>query len=257
MDLEKIFQKHQIQPGTTKVLDIGCVQLTAKREKEGWHLETADNCPDDDIALDEGSAVADYFQTGKSNTLIIEPALPVKPMVFKGTGLNVLPGQKVTLFLKIPLTFQIYFSKVQPENLLREITYKRMSNTWFGEPDAGEPAFTLGSEYFLNFDEIVTGNFEAICPVTVKNTASENLNVQRLIIRDEFLSIFRNNNRMVTSHIVIEFKGKDIISSVDYQYSKLYHGEKPEMLAKPRNSSGKNMLKLNFHFLKTTNRTEI
>jgi len=178
-------------------------------------------------------------------------------MVFKGTGLNVLPSQKVTLFLKIPLTFQIYFSKVQPENLLREITYKRMSNTWFGEPDAGEPAFTLGSEYFLNFDEIPIGSFEAICPVTVKNTASENLSVQRLIIRDEFLSIYRNNNKMVTSHIVIEFKGKDIISSVDYQYSKQYNGEKSEILAKPRNSSGKNMLKLNFHFLKTTNRTEI
>jgi len=256
MDLDSILQKHQILPGTTKIIDIGCVQLSASRLKEGWHLVTTDNCPDDDIALTEDSAVADYFQTGKSNTLIIAPALPVKPMVFKGSGLNVLPGQKITIFVKIPLTFQIYFSKILPENLLREITYKRMSNTWFGEPDSGEPAFTLGSEYFLDFNDIKITGFEAICPLTVKNAATDNLVVQRLIIRDEFLTLFKNEDKMVTSHVLIEFKGTDIISSVDYQYSKQYNGEKQEILAKPRNNSGKSPLKLNFHFMKTIYRTE-
>lgn len=256
MDLESILQKHRIQPDTTKVINIGCVQLSATRTKEGWHLVTADNCPDDDIALDEASTISDYYQTGKSNSLIIAPALPVKPMVFKGSGLNVLPEQRVTIFVKIPLTFQIYFSKIQPENLLREITYKRMSNTWFGEPDSGEPAFTLGSEYFLNFDEIVITDFEAICPITVKNSATENLNVQRLIIRDENLTLYKNGNRMVTSTVHVEYKGTDIVSSVDYQYSKQYCGEKQEILAKPRNSSGRSPLKLNFHFIKTIYRTE-
>ena len=256
MDLDSILQKHQVQPGTTKVINIGCVRLEASRLKEGWHLETIDNCPNDDIALDEASTLKDYFQTGKSNSLVIAPALPVKPMVFKGSGLNVLPGQKITIFVKIPLTFQIYFSKVLPENLLREITYKRMSNTWFGEPDSGEPAYTLGSEYFLDFNEIGINDFEAICPVSVKNSANDNLNVQRVIIRDENLTLYKNNNQMVTSHVQIEYKGKDMISLVDYQYSKLFHGEKQEILAKPRNSASKNVLKLNFHFIKNIYRTE-
>ncbi len=256
MNLDSILQKHQILPGTTKIIDIGCVQLSATRLKEGWHLITTDNCPDDDIALDEESTLSDYFHTGKSNSLIIAPALPIKPLVFKGSGLNVLPGQRITLFLKIPLTFQIYFSKVQPENFLSEITYKRLSNTWFGDSDSGEPAFTLGSEYFLNFDEIKITDFEAICPVSVKNSTDENLSVQRLIIRDEFLTLFRNEDKMVTSHIIIEFHGKDSVSSVNYQYSKIYNGEKQEILAKPRNSSGKNLLKLNFHFIKNIYRFE-
>ena len=256
MDLDSILQKHQILPGTTKIIDIGCVQLSATRLKDGWHLVTTDNCPDDDIALTEDSALSDYFQTGKSNSLIIAPALPVKPMVFKGAGLNVLPEQKLTLFLKIPLTFQIYFSKIQPENLLREITYKRLSNTWFGDPDTGEPAFTLGSEYSLDFNNTKPEGFEAICPVSVKNMATENLSVQRLIIRDEFLTLYKNEDKIVSSHVQIEFKGKDHIGSVDYQYTKAYNGEKQEILAKPRNTSGKSHLKLNFHFMKTIYRTE-
>ena len=177
-------------------------------------------------------------------------------MVFKGTGLNVLPEQKITLFLKIPLTFQIYFSKIQPENLLKEIIYKRLSNTWFGDPDSGEPAFTLGSDYYLDFNEIEINGFEAICPVSVKNTAEENLSVQRLIIRDEFLTLYKNEDKIVTSQVHIEFRGKDTIGSVDYQYSKAFNGEKQEILAKPRNTSGKSHLKLNFHFMKTIYRTE-
>lgn len=256
MDLDSLLQKHQILPGTIKIIDIGCVQLSVSRLKEGWQLVTTDNCPDDDIALTEDSVLSDYFQTGKSNTLIIAPALPVKPMVFKGAGLNVLPDQKITLFLKIPLTFQIYFSKIQPENLLKEITYKRLSNTWFGDPDTGEPAFTLGSEYSFEFSKTKVEGFEAICPVSVKNSATENLSVQRLIIRDEFLSLYKNDDKIVTSQVLIEFRGKDIIGSVDYQYSKAYNGEKQEILAKPRNVSGKNLLNLNFHFMKTIYRTE-
>lgn len=256
MDLDSILQKHKILPGNTKIIDIGCVQLSAERKNEGWQLITTDNCPHDDIDLTSESTLSDYFQTGKSDTLIIAPALPAKPLVFKGTGLNVLPEQKLTFFLKIPLAFQIYFSKIRPENLLKEISYKRLSDTWFGEPDSGEPAYSLGSEFFLDIDEIVITDFEAICPVEVLNSSAENLNVQRLIIRDENVTLYKNEDKIVTSVVHVEFKGNDVASEVDYQYSKQYNGEKQEILAKPRNTSGKNLLKLNFHFIKNIYRSE-
>ncbi len=250
MDLDSILKKHKFQTDETKLIDIGCVNLSATRKAEGWYLVTTDNCPHDDIDLTPDSTLSDYFQTGSSNTLIIAPALPVKPLVFKGTGLNVLPNQKLTFFLKIPLAFQIYFAKIQAENLLSEITYKRLSDTWFGERDSGEPAFALGSEYFLDINEINITDLEAICPVVVHNSSSEILNVQRLIIRDENVTLYKNGDKIVTSVVNVEFKGNNIASEVDYNYSKLYNGEKQEILAKPRNTSGKNLLKLNFHFIK-------
>lgn len=256
MDLDSILKKHKILPGETKLIDIGCVQLSATRKNEGWHLTTTDNCPHDDIDLTTESTLSDYFQTGGSNTLIIAPALPAKPLVFKGTRMSVLPNQKLTFFLKIPLAFQIYFSKLQPENLLKEITYKRLSDTWFGEPDAGEPAFALGSEYFLEMDEIEITDLEAICPVVVHNVSSEILNVQRLIIRDEYVTLYKNANKIVTSVVNVEFRGNNVASEVDYNYSKLYNGEKQEIIAKPRNTSGKNLRKLNFHFIKNIYRSE-
>lgn len=255
MDISALLKKHQILPGNTEIFEIGCIQLTAKRENEGWHLVTNDNCPDDDIMLSDEATLSDYFQTGKSNSLIIAPALPAKPLVFKGSGLNVLPDQKITIFLKIPLAFQIYFSKIQPENLLREISYKRLSNTWFGEPDAGEPAFALGSEYFANIEEIVISDLEAICPVTIQNSSNSILNVQRLIVRTENITLYKNENKIITSHIFVEHKGNDIQGTVDYRYSKIYDGEKQEILAKPRNASG-SVLNINFHFIKNIYKSE-
>lgn len=256
MDLESILKKHKFQTGETKLIDIGCVQLSATRKTEGWHLITTDNCPHDDIDLTTDSTLSDYFQTGSSNTLIIAPALPAKPLVFKGTGLNVLPNQKLTFFLKIPLAFQIYFSKIQTENLLKEITYIRLSDTWFGEPDSGEPAFSLGSEYFLEMDEIEINDLEAICPIVVNNVSTEILNVQRLIIRDEYVALYKNADKIVTSVVNVEFKGNNVESEVGYNYSKQYNGEKQEIIAKPRNTSGKNLRKLNFHFIKNIYRNE-
>lgn len=256
MNLDSILKTHELKPGETRIINIGCVQLSAKRENEGWFLITTDNCPDDDILLSTESTLSDYFQTGNSSSLIIAPALPAKPMVFKGSGLNVLPGQTVTFFLKIPLSFQIYFSRIQPENLLKEISYKRLSDTWFGDPDSGEPAFALGSEYFLNFSDIEITGFEAICPVVVHNTSNANLDVQRLIIRDENVTLYKNNDKIITSVVRIEFKGNDIAGEVDYLYSKEYHGDKQEILAKPRNTSGKNLLNLSFHFIKNIYRNE-
>lgn len=178
MNIASILKKHQILPGQTEHFDIGCIRLSATRKMEGWHLLTSDNCPDDDVFLTSESSLDDYFQTGKSNSLIIVPAMPAKPLVFKGSGLFVLPGQKITIFLKIPLAFQVYFSKIQPENLLKEITYKRLSDTWFGEPDSGEPAFALGSEFYLNIDEIKITDLEAICPVIIENNSATILNLQ-------------------------------------------------------------------------------
>ena len=256
MNIASILKKHQILAGKTEHFDIGCIRLSATRKIEGWHLLTSDNCPDDDVFLTSESSVDDYFQTGKSNSLIIVPAMPAKPLVFKGSGLFVLPGQKITIFLKIPLAFQVYFSKIQPENLLKEITYKRLSDTWFGEPDSGEPAFALGSEFYLNIDEIKITDLEAICPVIIENNSATILNLQRLLIRDENVTLYKNNEKIVTSVVHVEFKGNDVASSVDYRYSKEYNGEKQEVLAKPRNNSGKGLLHMNFHFIRNIYKSE-
>lgn len=238
MNVKKPFGKQQILPGDNHIIELHNTTLSVIRGKEGWTFISADN--------EQG----EYHHTGKSNTLIIQPALPEKPVVFKGSRLIVAPKQKLTFFLKVPLKVQVYFSKTQPENLMKEIAVKRLSDTWFGETDNGEVAFALGNEYFLNTEEVNPSEFEAICPVTIFNNSPAPVEVERLIIRVENMGLYQNEEKMVTSVAAIEYKGKDVVSSAEYHYSKTYNGEKQELITKPRNTAGKNTLKINFHFIK-------
>ena len=248
MSSNEIFGKHQITPGNTKSFILGDTTFFLKREKEGWYILQTDNQQETEDKVDFSKA--EYFQTGKSNSIVISPSLPVKPMVFKGNQLKVSPKQKFTFVLKIPVTIQIYYSKNVEENLLKEIPYKRLSDTWFGEPDNGEAAFALGNEYYLDFESVKTSPFEVICPVSIFNNSPNTLEIQRQIIRVEHLSLYKNSDKIVTSMVQVEYKGQQVLSSADYHYSKTYDGEKQDILTKPRNTSGKNLLKINFHFIK-------
>jgi hypothetical protein len=251
-----IFGKHQMKPGESRLFSSEQFSLGARREKEGWVLLypeyfTAGETEKPDFEQGE------YFQTGKSNTLFIVPALPEKPLVFKGSKLHVSPGQKLTFFLKIPLTIQVYFSKIIPENLMKEFPTQRLSDTWFGEPYSGEPAFSIGSEFFMTVREAVPLPFESICPVTIHNNSPGVLEVERLIIRVENMALYQNKGNIITSLLLVEYRGKEVISSATYHYSKSFHGEQADQVTKPRSESTRNLLKINFHFIKNLYKQEL
>lgn len=249
MDEISVFGKHQIIPGEYKIFTLENFSLGVKREKDGWIL--LNPVPlSTDVEKQSDFTSGEYFQTGKSNTFHIAPALPQKPLVFKGSKLHLSSGQKLTFFLTIPLSVQVFFSKTQPENLIKEYSPVRLSDTWFGEVFSGEPAFSLGNIFFMSLKEIESSSLEAICPVNIFNNSPGVLEVQRLIIRVENLTLYRKAGNIITSSLLVEYKGKDIISSVSYHYSKVIHGEKAEILANPRSDASKSLLNINFHFIK-------
>lgn len=256
MKLNSIYIKHQVLPGNSKTIALENSSLEIKREKEGWFLYMPNENENKEASKQQNAFQGDYFQTGKSNSLIINPALQAKPLVFKGSNLMVAPQQKLTFFIKTPLILQVFYAKILPENLLKEYPSKRLSDTWFGEPDSGEPAFSIGNEFSLDFDAVETNAVEAVCPVTVYNNSATLLEIQRLIIRVENLALYQIEEKIITSLVKIEYKGKDINSSADIGLSKTFHGEKPHLIGKPRVTDLKNMLKLNFHFIRNIYKTE-
>jgi hypothetical protein len=255
MTEKPIFGKHQLVSGKHILLHTGDFYLGAKRENDGWLLLQFNDSEWNETKTPDFSQ-ADYYLSGKSNKLIISPALPYKPLVFKGARLHVSPGQRLNFYVKIPLTFQIYYSKTEPENLLKEFPVKRLSDTWFGEAFNGEPAFALDSEFFFSMEEIACSASEVICPISIFNNSPGLLEVERLIIRVENLALYRNEQKLISSQVVIEYKGKETISSASYRFSKYIHGEKAEMVTKPRATASKNLLKINFHFIKNLYKTE-
>jgi len=257
MEIESIFKKRTIQPGEAELIPVNEFVLGIKREKEGWFIKVFENCTDTKQINKDEISEGEYFQSGKSNSLVITPSLQHKPLVFKGNKMLIAPHQRLTFFLRIPLILQIYFSKIQNDNLIKEIPSRRLSDTWFGEPDDGVAAFAMGSEYQLSFTDIELSELETVCPVTVHNNWDQQLEIQRLIIKADNLTLYRNGSKIVSSVVKLEYKGQDTISSATYGTSKLYHGENPEIVAKARTDDTKSLLKANFHFIRNIyNRTE-
>ena len=244
MNIENILKRYQFETGEIKIISFGNLKIRLQREKNGWFIHSFE-----DNLEQETEEKGEYFHTGESNTLYLSPVLPEKPMVFKGSKLSVLPFEKLNFYLKIPLAVQIYQASKKPENLIKEIIHTRLSDTWFGEPDNGEIALNAGSDFFLSLTDIEPEEYEAICPIAVLNNADNILELQRLIIRVDNLSIYQKGTKNITSQVKLEYKGKDVLSSVSYGIAKNIHGDKPHLLAKPRNEQN-SALKINFHFIK-------
>ena len=102
-----------------------------------------------------------------------------------------MPDESANLYFRIPLTMQFYFQEVKDENKLFEIPLQRLSDTWFGEADNGEPAFSIGNNYDTEFSEVQCYlPWEAISPVEIINNTTGVFELQRLILRVEDFSLY-------------------------------------------------------------------
>jgi len=249
MSLNSIFKKYSLEPNELETIKFGKQTILLKHIEKGWYINVTDN-PDSSKAED-----GEFFQTGSSNSLVFSPALQEKPLVFKSNKISIFPGQSLTFYVKIPLVLQVYYSRKKDENLMREIPFKELTNTWFGEPDKGELAYSVGSEFSLSPEEAGLSVYEAVCPVRVHNSSKTMLEIERLILRVNHLTLYKNRDNLITDLIKIDYKSKESVSAAEYSYSKSIHGEKETVVTKPREINSLAQLKRNFHFIKNIYRS--
>jgi len=257
MNPQDFWNKYEFSPGQIQLFRAGNVEVSVKHISNGWLIrsrnvdepfkelmtEIVDDFTDDSEVL--------HFQTGKSHVLHVVPAFPNKSVVFRNNkNIKISAGQTASLFFRIPMTIQFYFQEVKDENWLFEVSMQRLSDTWFGEADNGEPAFSIGSNYDKTYDTVLPNAWEAMVPVEIINNTVNLLDLQRLILRVEDFSLYLRNNQLLSNHVSIEFKGQENAGSVNLTTRKELHGQKPVLIARPRGSETKNLLRKSFFFIK-------
>lgn len=257
MNPKDFWRKYNFTINQTLIFKAGFVEVFIKHIQNGWlvksritevaarnlSVEAVDDLADDQDVL--------HFYTGNSNELILVPALPDKAVVFRNNkNIKISAGESAGLFFRIPLVAQFYFQEVKDENRLVEIPLHRLSDTWFGEIDNGEPAYSIGSNYDQLLTEVQATSWEAISPVEIINNTASVLDLQRLILRVEDYNLYLKNRQILTSRANIEFKGQEQAGSVNVGEQAKIHGEAPVQLAKSRSSDSKNLLRRSFFFIK-------
>lgn len=257
MNPKNFWTKYTFAVNQTRHFKIGFTEVFIKHITNGWLIKskrTDAEHPElevDDISDFEDDQDVVHFHTGKSHDLIVVPALPVKSVVFRNNkNLKITAGEATNLFLRIPVNLQFYFHEVKEENRMLDLPTKILSDTWFGDIDGGEPAFSIGSNYDKSFGEVKAKDWEAILSVEIINNTTGILDLQRLILHVEEFHVFLKTKQLLTNYASIEFKGQEQAGSVNLSIRKEIHGEKPVQLAKPRNSDTHNLLRRSFFFIK-------
>lgn len=257
MNLQRFWKKYAFAVDQTLVFKAGYVEVFVKRIPNGWLVKkiTSEVAAENLVAEAATDLVDDqdvlHFYTGDSNELLLVPALPDKAVVFRNNkNIKITAGESASLFFRIPLTMQFYFQEVKDENCLFEIPLQRLSDTWFGEMDNGEPAYSIGSNYDNSFADVGATAWEAIASVEIINNTFGVLDLQRLILRVEEFSLYRKGDQILTNHITIEFKGQEQAGNVNISTREDIHGKNFELMARSRLSDSKKLLRRSFFFIK-------
>lgn len=252
-----IWGKHEGQDSQLLQLSGGYCQLAMKHFPGGWAISsTKASTPQDEmrISLSDTALMPEnpqIFQTGRSSNLFIQPALPAKPLVFRSAKtISIRQHQTMCVYLAVPLQIQLYYKSVDAENLLAEFETERLSDTWFGEPDAGTAAFSAGSRFGLQPGQLAMNQHEVMIPVTIQNNSTQLLDLQRVLVRVELMNLYQIGPSVVSDIAFIEFKGPDQSSHLSFGTDKNIHGNSPVLLAKARQASNRNLLGHSFHFIK-------
>jgi hypothetical protein len=257
MNLHNFWNKYEFSVNQTLLFKAGFLEVFVKHINNGWQIRSRNvNVPYPELQFEEVDGFDDEsdifsFQTGKSHELYVMPAMPNKAVVFRNNkNIRISAGESANLFFRIPLTFQLYFQEIKDENRLFEAPLQRLSDTWFGEPDNGEPAYSIGSNYDLEFEKVERCSWEAITPVEIVNDTATVFELQRLILRVEEFSLYLKNNQLLSNQVSIGFSGPEHDGSVNLSVKKALHGSKPVLLVKPRAGGEKNLLRKSFYFIK-------
>ena len=108
MDLSAITRPLELKNSEGVDLQAGTLHLKVQRISHGWGFKNTEvNPPFPEITMRNetagfGVSEGALYQTGDSDRLLVIPALPSKPVVFKNSGMRILPGQSMRFFVKIP-----------------------------------------------------------------------------------------------------------------------------------------------------------
>ena len=176
------------------------------------------------------------------HSIEISSVLPDKPLVVKPEdSFYLTSGTKKTIYVRIPVWICISMIEKNKAKLI-EIPSVILSNTWFGNLIEGELCYWLTSSARSQIESDPSRPFMAISPLTLENISAENLLVEKFVIHIENSTLFMANGQLWTDEILIYYKGKDAIGSVEFKDRPPKHISGANKITEPRKRQNKRLL---------------
>jgi len=189
-----------------------------------------------------------YYASNYSNINVL-PALPDLPLILISSGeIKFLPGEEASYFIRLPLWFQILAEEKQKQEVIIDSPVTILSRTWSGAPSTGFICYFLDRELWTGDPIQEADPFVVYCPITIQNESKKLVNLNRICLHAENLSVFSSFPVMITNTLTITIRGDSERVQLADRPSKTFKGAK--RVGKPRVKVSDNILSKSFSLIR-------
>jgi hypothetical protein len=186
----------------------------------------------------------------KNPKIRLNPVLPDRPvLIIPENSFKIIEDASVRIFVRIPVWLRITITG-KPDTQLIEIPIIVLSNTWFGNFLAGDLCYGISSGSRLSIMPDYSRPYMAICPLKLVDKAPEDLNVGKICLRVEHLTLFYGAGQLWSSETVMTYRGDSEISETRYDSHAPPEADSAKLLTAPRNPVSKSIAARTFSTIK-------
>lgn len=240
-----IWQPSVIEIETSYQAAVGPLQFWLKRTADELHVALERRLdPDRYLDMRPLTPVADtsvsnvhwgrWVVGGAGEAVQLIPTTPDRPVVVRPEVPLRLPSkQEAIFFVNFPIWVKVVAGDKHPVTLCEEPCVV-LSKTWFGDPMSGALCYSMRTRARRDIAETQPRPHRAVCPVRIRNSAAQQLNLERFCVRVEHLTLFEGATRLWANQIDVTFRGDNEVSQLDYAKQAPNFEPVGEPICKPR-----------------------
>lgn len=180
----------------------------------------------------------------------LSPAFPDRPVVIDTENVYRFFSQTDTkIYTRIPVFVRIT-PVLKPDLVITEIPVRILSETWFGAFTEGELSYALSTTARRTLNEVLIDPHLIICPIKIKNISEQELKFEKICLRVEHLSIFKNKNTLWADETEITYYGKERNSEINVKGAPPEEAKSATLVTPPRKPARENIGKKTFKLLR-------
>jgi hypothetical protein len=214
---------HPLPDGQTLALRFGARDLWLRgREGEIWLSEEDRGTGSGEYATwGFGTPPADpaaeaewtrWATPGGEREVILRPTLPDRPLVLEPEWpFRLLPGAEAKVFVRVALWIRVDIPLGDGTRVVKakELPSIVMSDTWWGELFRGELGYWLPTTARRAMAPRLFASHLAVCPLVMQNEADEDLQVNKLALRADHLSLFASEGHIWSDESTVTYRGAE------------------------------------------------
>lgn len=252
--MNEFWDSVDIAAGDCLLWSAGPLRIWLRRMEDEWqvaaqqgdHAAAADLVAARPVEPPEGIEWSRWRGGRIENSVQIQPVMPDRPLVARPLSpLHILPAHKEEFFIGIPLFLRVVIGKDRTADIL-ETPSQTLSNTWFGDPMAGELCYSLATRARTDAAAVEAGPLEVISRVVIDNQHSEALHFERICLQSEYMSVYSTDAGLLSNDVAIVYQGEDKMSRIRYSKRAPQIEGKIARIGAARRPIEENMLKKSF-----------